>query len=78
MLTVDLTRKIDLLSRESYIKVENFVEQLIASEQHSGKESVFRTFMDKMNLAERSVRENGYYSEEELDKILRGENCEVL
>lgn len=34
--------------------------------------------MDKMNLAERSVRENGYYSEEELDKILRGENCEVL
>ncbi len=69
MLTAELTRKIDLLPRESYIKVENFVEQLIASDQHSDKESDFRTFMDKMNLAEKSVQENGYYSEEELDKI---------
>lgn len=32
MLTAELTRKIDLLPRESYIKVENFVEQLIASD----------------------------------------------
>ncbi len=69
MLTAELTRKIDLLPRESYIKVENFVEQLIASDQHSDKERAFRTFMDKMNLAEKSVQENGYYSEEELDKI---------
>lgn len=35
----------------------NFVEQLIASNQHSDKESAFRTFMDKMNLAEKSVQE---------------------
>lgn len=72
MLTAELTRKIDLLPRESYIKVENFVEQLIASNQHSDKEGAFRTFMDKMNLAEKSVQENGYYLEEveeELDKI---------
>lgn len=55
MLTAELTRKIDLLPRESYIKVENFVEQLIASDQHSDKERAFRTFMDKMNLAEKSV-----------------------
>ena len=73
MLTAELTRKIDLLPRESYIKVENFVEQLIALNQQTEKESAFRTFMDKMNLAEKSVQENGYYSEEEaeeeLDKI---------
>ena len=70
MLTAELTRKIDLLPRESYIKVENFVEQLIASDQHSYKERAFRTFMDKMNLAEKSVQENGYYSEEELEEEL--------
>lgn len=68
MLTAELTRKIDLLPRESYIKVENFVEQLIASNQHSDKESAFRTFMDKMNLAEKSVQENGFYSEEEVEE----------
>ena len=56
MLTAELTRKIDLLPRESYIKVENFVEQLIALDQHTEKESAFRTFMDKMNLAEKSVQ----------------------
>lgn len=70
MLTAELTRKIDLLPQESYIKVENFVEQLIASEQLTEKESAFRTFMDKMNLAEKSVQENGYYSEEEVEKEL--------
>ena len=39
-----INKKIDLLPRESYIKVENFVEQLIASDQHSDKERAFRTF----------------------------------
>lgn len=70
MLTAELTKKIDLLPRESYIKVENFVEQLIALDQHNKKESAFRTFMDKMNLAEKSVQENGYYSEEEVEEEL--------
>ncbi len=70
MLTAELTRKIDLLPRESYIKVENFVEQLIALNQQTEKESAFRTFMDKMNLAEKSVQENGYYSEEEVEDEL--------
>lgn len=67
-----LDKRIDLLPKESYIKVENFVEQLIAMNEHSDKEGAFKTFMDKMNLAEKSVQENGYYSEEvekELDKI---------
>ena len=70
MLTAELTRKIDLLPQESYIKVENFVEQLIALNQHSDKEGAFTTFMDKMNMAEKSVQENGYYSEEEMEKEL--------
>lgn len=70
MITAELTRKIDLLPRDSYIKVENFVEQLIALDQYTEKESAFRTFMDKMNLAEKSVQENGYYSEEEVEEEL--------
>lgn len=70
MLTTELTRKIDLLPQESYIKVENFVEQLITLNQQTEKESAFRIFMDKMNLAEKSVKENGYYSEEEVEEEL--------
>lgn len=70
MLTAELTRKINLLPKESYIKVENFVEKLIALNEHSDKEGAFKTFMDKMNLAEKSVQENGYYSEEEVEKEL--------
>ena len=70
MLTAELTRKIDFLPRESYIKVENYVEQLIALDQQTQKESAFRTFMDKMNLAEKYVQENGYNFEEEVEKEL--------
>lgn len=70
VLTAELTRKIDLLPRESYIKVENFVEQLIALDHHTEKERAFRTFMDKMNLTEKSVRENGYFTEEEVEEEL--------
>ena len=69
MLTAELTRKIDLLPRESYIKVENYVEQHIALDQQTQKESAFRTFMDKMNLAEKSVQENGYYFEEVVEEL---------
>lgn len=32
------------------------------------KKSAFRSFMDKMNLAEKSVQENSYYFKE-VDKI---------
>ncbi|MCM1264265.1 MAG: hypothetical protein NC118_06375 [Eubacterium sp.] len=70
MLTAELTKKIDLLPRESYIKVEKFVEQLIALNQRSDKEAAFKTFMEKMSLAEKSVQENGYYSEEEVEEEL--------
>ena len=70
MITAELTRKIDLLPQESYIKVENFVEQLIASNIQADKENAFKTFMDKMNAAEKSVQENGYYSEEEVEEEL--------
>jgi hypothetical protein len=53
MHTVELIGEIDLLPQESYSKVENFVKQLIASDQLTEKEGAFRTFMDKMNLAEK-------------------------
>ena len=73
MITAELTKKIDLLPQESYNKVESFVEQLIALNNQTNKENAFKTFMDKMAVAEKSVQENGYYSEdeveEELDKI---------
>lgn len=70
MITAELTRKIDLLPEEAYNKVENFVEQLLALNTQANKESAFKTFMDKMNAAEKSVQENGYYSEEEVEEEL--------
>ena len=73
MITSELTSKIVLLPQESYNKVESFVEQLIVLNDQTNKENAFKTFMDKMDAAEKSIQENGYYSEdeveEELDKI---------
>ena len=60
-------KKIDLLPQESYSKVEDFVEQLIALNTQEDKETAFRIFTDKMNEAEQCVRENGYYTEEEVE-----------
>lgn len=70
MITADLTRKIDLLPIESYNKVEDFVEQLIAINSQSEKEKAFHIFMDKINIAEKSIEENGYYTEEEVEEEL--------
>lgn len=70
MITAELTRKIDLLPQEAYNKVENFVEQLIALDRQAIKESAFKAFMDRMNAAEKSVQEKGYYSEEEAEAEL--------
>lgn len=70
MITAELTRKIDLLPQESYNKVESFVEQLIEVNRQSNKETAFKTFMDKMAAAEKSVQENGCYSEEEVEEEL--------
>lgn len=68
MITAELTQKINLLPQESYDMVENFVQQLL--DTNSKKERAFQTFMDKMNAAERSVQEYGYYSEEEVEEEL--------
>lgn len=68
MISAELTRKINLLPQESYSKVENFVEQLI--DANNRKERAFRTFMKKMDAAEKSVQEDGYYSEEEVEEEL--------
>ena len=52
---------------------ESFVEQYAVLGNRGNKESAFSIFMDKMTVAEKSVREFGCYSEdeveEELDKI---------
>ena len=68
MITAELTQKINLLPQESYDMVENFVQPLL--DTNSKKERAFQSFMDKMNAAERSVQEHGYYSEEEVEEEL--------
>ncbi len=70
MITVELTRKIDLLPQESYVKVENLVEQLLALNAQNKRECAFRTFMEKMDAVEKSVLEDGYFSEEEVEEEL--------
>ena len=68
MITAELTQKIDLLPKESYDMVESFVQQLL--DVNVQKEKAFRIFMDKMNVAEKSVQEHGFYSEEEVEEQL--------
>ena len=75
MITAELTRKIDLLPQESYVKVENLVEQLFSLNAQSKKENAMETFMEKMNIAEKSVREKGYFSEEEVEEELAKISC---
>ena len=36
----------------------------------ANKESAFRTFIDKMSIAEKYVQENGYYTEDEVEEEL--------
>lgn len=59
-----------MLPQESYDKVENFVEQLLTHSIPIKKENAFKTFMEKMNAAEKSVQEQGYFSEEEVEEEL--------
>ena len=70
MITAELTRKINLLSQDSYDKVETFVEQLLALNTQSKRDAAFKTFMDKMSTAEKSVQEQGYFAEEEVEAEL--------
>ena len=71
--------KIQTLKRLDTVRVEiqrNLLDDFDPErklEEVNGKESAFGIFMDKMNAAEKSVQEHGYYAEkeveEELDKI---------
>lgn len=70
MITTELTKKIDLLPQESYHQVENFVEQLLLLNAQDKKENAFKIFMEKMNAAEKSIQEHGYYSEEDVEEEL--------
>lgn len=70
MITAELTRKINLLPQESYDRVESFVEQLLKINTQTQKEKAFKTFMEKMNAAEKSVQEQGYFTEDEVEEEL--------
>lgn len=70
MITTELTRKIDLLPQESYIKVENLVEQLLSLDVQNKRAGAFGTLMEKMDVAEKSVQEQGYFTEEEVEEEL--------
>lgn len=70
MITAELTQKIDLLPRESYHKLENYVDQLLTISTQSKKEDAFKIFMEKMNAAEKSVQDQGYFTEEEVEEEL--------
>lgn len=70
MITAELTRKINLLPQESYDRVENFEEQLLRVNTQIKKESAFKIFMEKMDAAEKSVQEQGYFTEEEVEEEL--------
>lgn len=70
MITAELTRKIDLLPQESYDKVESFVEQLLRINAQEKRENAFRSFMERMNVAEKSVQEQGIFTEEEVEEEL--------
>ena len=51
-------------------KTRNFTEQYSKLNNQGNKGNAFSIFMDKMNAAEKSVREHGCYSEDEVDKEL--------
>ena len=70
MITAELTRKTNLLPQESYDRVENFEEQLLGVNTQIKKESAFKIFMEKMDAAEKSVQEQGYFAEEEVEEEL--------
>lgn len=69
MITAELTRKIDLLPQEAYHKVEQLVEQLTASAASAEREKAFQIFMNKMDAAEQSIKEE-FYTEEEAEEEL--------
>ncbi len=70
MITVELTKKINMLPQDSYNKVEKFVEQLLVLNTQAQRERAFKIFMEKMSVAERSVQEQGYFTEEEVEAEL--------
>lgn len=55
-------KKINLMAQES------FAEQLINTDKL--KSNAFQVFIKKMNAAEKSVREHGFYSEKDVGKEL--------
>ncbi len=46
------------------------MEQALSLKEQAKLESVFRIFMDKMNTAEKSVQEQVYFTEEDVEAEL--------
>lgn len=70
MITAKLNRKISLLPQESCKKEKGLVGQFLQVSVQAKKEMAFKAFMEKMDVAEKSVEEYGYYSEEEVEEEL--------
>lgn len=45
-------------------------QQFMALDTCADKGSAFKTYMNRMSAAEKSVQENGYYSEEQAEEEL--------
>lgn len=58
------------MNRNSDEKEEKFVEQTLSLKEQEKVESGFRFFLDKVNEAEISVQEQGYFTEEEVETEL--------
>ena len=59
-----------LLILNGGIGVEAFEEQFLQINALARREGAFRIFMEKLNAAEKSVQEQGYFSEDEIETEL--------
>ena len=50
--------------------MKTIVEQLLLVNAQANKEGAFRIFMEKMEVAEKSVQEQGYFGEEVVEAEL--------
>ena len=65
-----IKRYVQLLVLGGIGSVEAFDEQFLQINAQVQKESAFRIFMEKLNVAEKSVKEQGYFPEEEVETEL--------
>jgi len=71
MITQELTRKNNLLHQASYDKVDDIARQLTTAHAQIREDEAFKRFMEKMDAVEKSIQEDGFYTEEEAEEELR-------